>query len=79
MQVFKLSWAVAPDEDGFINPAELEDGACVTVTHAGTPIKYGSTVWDIMVEHLLLQAKETYQEQYEGITPAWKLEVGCHE
>ena len=52
MQVFKLSWAVAPDEDGFINPAELEDGACVTVTHAGTPIKYGSTVWDIMVEHL---------------------------
>ena len=75
MQTFKLSWTITPvplDED-------FTDGAMVTITDIAKPIAYGSTVWDIMVERLLLQAKETYQEQYEGIPAPWKLEVGCHE
>ena len=79
MQVFKLVWATTPDDATYINPAEFKDGACVSITHMDFPIKYGSTTWDIMVERLLLQAQETYQEQYEGITPAWKLAETCHE
>ena len=75
MQVFKLSWAVTPDDDDYVNPAEFHDGACVTITHTDVPIKYGTTTWDIVVERLLIAAREAYQQQYEGITPDWKLPV----
>ena len=74
MQIFKLSWAITPDDTTYVAPEEFTDGSMVSITGIvdGYPIKYGSTTWDIMVERLLMAGREAYQEQYEGIVPDWK-------